>query len=171
MYRARPCTSALLGLALAAWSGTAPALSSDKEQPINLEADSVELDEGTGVSVYQGNVDLKQGSMRLEADKVTVHLAGSRPSKVVAEGRPVKFQQRPDNSKQLIEGRARRAEYRMDSEELVLIGGATLTQGKDSFASDRIVYDRVQARVKAGAAAQGKERVKITIGRQREGAE
>ena len=63
----------------------------------------------------------------------------------------------------MIRGTAKRTEYQVDSEELLLIGDAYLAQGEDSFRSDRIVYDRVAERIKAGAAAQGKERVKMTI--------
>ncbi|MBA1331005.1 LptA protein, partial [Candidatus Endoriftia persephone str. Guaymas] len=51
----------------------ARALSGDREQPIYLEADSVEIDEASGVSVYIGNVVVSQGSMRLEADKMWIH--------------------------------------------------------------------------------------------------
>ena len=41
-------------------------------------------------------------------------------------------------------------------------------QGTDTFRSDRIVYDRLNARVKAGTSAQGKERVRIHITPQNE---
>jgi lipopolysaccharide export system protein LptA len=44
-----------------------------------------------------------------------------------------------------------------------MIGDAVLIQGKDSMRSDRIVYDRVKSVVKAGAAAKGKQRVRISI--------
>ena len=168
MYRAKPLAATLLGLALLVWNPAVPALSGDARQPIELEADSVDIDEGKGVSVYQGHVSLRQGSIRLEADTVTVTFQGRRPQQVVAVGRPVRFQQQPDGDKEPVKGSARRAEYLVDSEELVLIGDAHLKQGRDSFNSDRIVYDRVQAKIKAGAAAQGKERVKITIGSQRD---
>ena len=40
---------------------------------------------------------------------------------------------------------------------------AELSQGSDRFSSDRIVYDRVKAKLKAGAAAKGSERVRVTI--------
>jgi lipopolysaccharide export system protein LptA len=167
MYRPKPRTAALFGLLLALWGGLACGLSSDKDQPIELEADSADLDEGKGLSVYRGNVELRQGSMRLQADTVTVKFDEGQANQVIAEGRPVKFEQLPDDSKQLVKGRARRAEYLISSEELILIGDANLMQGKDSFKSDRIVYDRIKSKIKAGAAAEGKERVKITIGSQR----
>lgn len=140
-----------------------PALPSDRDQPIEVEADGVDLNETTGQSVYQGNVILRQGTIRLEADRITVFHRGNKPSKVVAVGNPVKFRQRPRGQDKVIRGTAKRTEYLVDSEELLLIGDAYLAQGEDSFRSDRIVYDRVAERIKAGAAAQGKERVKMTI--------
>ena len=148
---------------LATLSATAGALQSDKEEPIGVEADSVDIDEGQGVSVYKGNVEVTQGSIHITAEKVTVTHKKGEADLVVAEGTPVTFQQQPDGDKGLVRGRALRTEYRTDSEVLLMIGEAVLTQGKDSFRSDRITYDRARAVVKAGAAAQGKERVKITI--------
>lgn len=149
---------ALLLTAIAPWAG---ALESDKEQPIELAADSVDIDEGKGLSIYRGDVDLRQGSIRLRADVVTVHQAGRKTSKIVAEGRPVKFQQQSEKGP--VRGEARRVEYEVASENLFLIGDAVLVQGKDSMRSDRIAYDRVRAVVKAGAAAEGKQRVRISI--------
>ena len=62
----RHLNKVLLAL-LFALSCSAHALSSDKDQPIELAADSVDVDEGKGVSTYKGNVDLRQGSMKLLA--------------------------------------------------------------------------------------------------------
>ena len=144
-------------------SGGVLALSGDKNQAIEIEADSVDIKESEGVSVYQGNVVLRQGSIEVTADKVTVEHKGGKPSKVVASGGPARFKQRSGDDKPDMVGQANKMEYRVDSEELILSGKARLSQGKDSFASDRIVYDRVKAVVKAGAAAKGSERVRITI--------
>jgi lipopolysaccharide export system protein LptA len=158
MFHARRlATLVALGLLI----GPTAALESDRRQPIELAADSVDIDEGKGVSIYRGGVDLRQGSMRVQADVVTVHQKGRKPTKIVAVGRPVKFRQQSDKGP--VEGEARRVEYAIDSENLVLTGDALLVQGKDSMRSDRIVYDRQRAIVKAGAAAQGKERVRISI--------
>ena len=136
-------------------------LAPDKNQPIELAADSVDIDEAKGVSVYRGDVDLRQGSIRLRAVVVTVYQVGRRAGKVVAEGRPVKFEQRAEKGP--VKGEARKVEYEVKSENLVLSGDAVLVQGQDSMRSDRIVYDRVRSVVKAGGAAQGKQRVRISI--------
>ena len=155
------CTALALLAPFLLLCGTVAALESDRNQPIELAADSVDIDEGKGMSVYRGDVDLRQGTMRLRADVVTVHQRDRKPAKIVAEGRPVKFEQQ--SKKGPVKGRAHRVEYQVDSENLTLAGDAVLIQGKDSMRSDRIVYDRVRAVVKAGAAAKGKQRVRISI--------
>ncbi len=157
MYRVK----SFLVLILLCCTAPTPALESDKEQPIELAADSVDIDESRGTSVYRGDVELRQGTIHLRADLVTVHQDKRKPTKIIAEGRPVKFSQQSDKGP--IKGEARRAEYEVNSENLVLIGDAVLTQGKDRMRSDRIVYDRVRSVVKAGAAAEGKQRVRISI--------
>ena len=157
MYRA----NALLPLTLMLFASSLPALESDQDQPIELTADYADIDESRGLSIYKGDVDLQQGSMRLRADIVTVHHVDRKPERMVAEGQPVKFQQQSDKGP--VKGEARRAEYEVGTENLILIGDAVVVQGKDSMRSDRIIYDRVRSVVKAGAAAKGKERVRISI--------
>ncbi|MCP3868950.1 MAG: lipopolysaccharide transport periplasmic protein LptA [Gammaproteobacteria bacterium] len=139
------------------------ALESDKNQPVYIEADSVEINDGTGISVYQGNVDVTQGSIHLTADKVTVTQRPGNANHIRAEGNPVTFKQNMEDQKKPIEGSARIAEYDTESEILHMIGNAVLLQGKDSFKSDRISYDRSKSLVRAGTSAKGKERVKISI--------
>ncbi len=143
---------------------TAPLLGSDREQPIYIEADSVEIDEGSGSSLYQGEVILVQGSTRITADQVSV-LQGEqrRQERVVAVGSPVTFRQQEGPAARLVEGRALRIEYDASGDVLVMIGEAELLQGGDTFRSDRIVYDRRRELVRAGASVQGSERVRITI--------
>lgn len=155
--------ASLLLAGLACGVPTAQALSTDKDQPINIEADSVDIDDSKGVSVYRGSVILTQGSIHLDADRVTVYHPDKKADKIVAVGKPVNFRQRPDNSDQDVKGRALRVEYFAASEDLVLIDEAYLEQGGKSFASDRITYDRRLAVVKGGAAAQGKQRVQVTL--------
>ncbi len=143
--------------------GMAQSLPSDKDAPVNIEADSGEIDQATGTTIYEGNVIITQGSMRLEAGKVTVKYEDKKLYKLTATGTPARFRQKPDETKGWVRGKGNKIQYLIGSEELVLTGNAELKQGEDSFSSDRIVYDRVQSKLKAGAAAQGKERVKVTI--------
>lgn len=146
----------------AAWP--VAALDSDQEQPLYVEADAAELDDRQSISLYIGNVEIEQGSMRIFADEVLVHHRPNRqPRKIIAIGNPVRYRQALDDDPDEVNGRALRVEYEADRDEITLIDQAELTQGEDRFASDRIVYNRITERVTAGTSAQGRERVKIRI--------
>lgn len=140
----------------------ATALSSDRDQPIHIEADSVTIDDRSGLSTYQGNVELRQGSMHLSAQRITVFGLRS-PTKIVAEGDPVRFRQRPDGKGQDARGEASRLEYLTDQNKLMLLGKAKLSQGDNVFQSHRIEYDVSRARVRAGEKSPGSERVRVTL--------
>lgn len=144
-------------------SSMAHSLPSDKDAPVDIEADSGEMDQAMGTTIYQGDVIITQGSMRLEAQKVTVLYKNKKPYRLTATGTPARFKQKPDESKPWVHGAANKIVYLMHSEEVILTDNAELKQGGDSFRSDRIVYDRAKAKLKAGAAAEGKQRVKATI--------
>jgi len=136
----------------------------DQDRPLYLESDSAELDEANAISHYKGNVFVKQGSMEIEADEMTVHhYPDRRPKRIIAVGKPAKYRQDVEGEKEKVEAEALRMEYEVEVDEITLIDQALVYQGKDTFRSDRIVYDRANDRVKAGASVQGKERVKILI--------
>lgn len=159
---------ALLGLALLEplfWAArSALALEDDQYQPMYIEADAAELDEKQSTSLYIGNVEVTQGSMRIQADEMLVHHASDRRiKKIIAIGQPVRYRQRLEDDPDEVTGQALRMEYEAEPEELTLIDEAVLIQAEDRFASDRIVYNRISRRVTAGTSAQGRERVKIRL--------
>ncbi len=158
-----PGPSALsLSVLLASLLASAPAwaLKDDDKQPLLIEADKVELDEAKSTSVYVGNVQVNQGSMRLLADHVTVYHHDDRRVKyIIALGQPAKYKQLMDGDQGEVHAFAKRMDYDAVKDELVLIGDALLIQGQDRLSSQRIVYDRAQERMRAG----GSGRVKITI--------
>lgn len=141
---------------------TLQALSGDRDQPMHLEADSVSIDEGTGVSLYQGNVVITQGSLKLWADRLWIHRRDGKTDKLISEGQPTRFQQTTDEQEE-VRGRALRAEFYVDRDELLLFDDALLEQGPDQFRSDRIIYNRTSSQVKAGTSADGKQRVQVII--------
>jgi len=160
-----PRPSAVTLLLAACLAGPVTALESDREQPIYLEADSVEIDERRGISVYRGHVKVTQGSSELTADEVTVNQT-KEGDRVVATGSPATFSQQRDNRPEPVRGSARRIEHRSAENLLILTGAAEFSQGGDRFSSERIEYDTrsdlVRAGQAAGAAKPG-ERVRIVI--------
>jgi lipopolysaccharide export system protein LptA len=144
---------------------SAPTLSleDDSRQPIYIEADGATYDDNTGVSIYTGGVEVSQGSMLLNSDKLVVYTKDRKPYKFVATGNPVTFKQTPKPGDEDVHGRSLTAEYYTDTELLVMIEKAVVRQGQDTYASERIEYDRKNAIVKAGQASSNGKRVHITL--------
>ena len=133
---------ALLCVAACCASGSALALATDKDQPIEIEADYAELRKNERQTIYKGNVIVTQGSIRMWGDVLTVHYDENDDLKdAILEGKPAHFKQRPDSSEEDFEGEALRMEYHAQDERLHLIDDAKLVQGKSSFAGPLIVYD------------------------------
>ena len=160
-HRARPILARLLAASLlSSLAANAWALKEDASQPIYIEANDVEVRETDNTSVYVGNVQVDQGSMRLLADHVTVHHRDNRqPRFIIALGQPAKYKQQLDGDQGEVQAFAKRMEYDADKDELILIGEGLLIQGEDRLSGERILYDRAKAQFRAGGAG----RVKITI--------
>ncbi|RJQ47482.1 MAG: lipopolysaccharide transport periplasmic protein LptA [Gammaproteobacteria bacterium] len=158
----RSLKAALLLLALG-WAGAPGALSTDKDQPINIEADTAEIDDKKGISIYRGNVVVTQGTLRLDADIVTAYTPDRQLQKVVAEGNPARYKQRPDKKDEDMRARARRMEYYANTGQLILYEGAHLWHEGNEFSGNRIEYDTRADVVQAAKAPTGKERVQVVI--------
>jgi len=113
----------------------------DRDKPVNLEADTVTLDDVRKVSVYQGNVVLSQGTLMLRADRVQVTQNASGLDKLSATGRPVAFRQKLDGRDEFIEGYADRIEYDSVNSQLEMIGQAQLRRGDDELRGAQISYN------------------------------
>ena len=131
-----------IGLLLAARLGPVAALSTDPDQPVEIQADFAELDDEAGRTTYIGNVVVTQGSIKMTGDRVIAEFDDNRALKdVYVKGRPAYFKQTPDGGKEDVEGQALEVEYHAKKNQLVLIKEAHLNQGARSFEGYRINYD------------------------------
>jgi lipopolysaccharide export system protein LptA len=162
----RTRTDTLLALLAAALlAPPAGALTSDREQPILIEADSAEADDVKRTTVYKGEVVIDQGTLRITGDHVTIHYDERGDfTKLIALGNPARFRQLPDGQKNeesnFQRARASRMEYYKESDTIVLLGNAVYGQGGDRVAADRIEYDSRNSRMKARTVAASKEKKK-----------
>lgn len=159
----KPCAAgrALTLIALAALSSVCLGAPQDRNQPIYLEADRVEMDDVKGISVYTGAVKVSQGTMLLRGDKVVVYTQNREPARYVASGAPAHFEQQPKAQQAAIVATARELDYNVKTETLELRGGARLTQGRDSFEGERMSYDSARSLVTAAGGSGGRIRMVI----------
>ena len=138
------CASAAALVLVAALFAPDPAwaLSTDREQPIEIEADFTELDDEEGTTVYIGNVVVVQGSIRMTGDRLRVNFTPERELKdAYLEGRLATFKQTPDEGKEDVEGEAINIEYHALENMIYLIEKAKVTQGERLTQGHRINYD------------------------------
>ena len=152
-------------LALAGFTAGASALSTDREQPVRIDADRASLDDRRRVAVYEGNVVLHRGSLRITGETVTMHFdEGYDLTTLVSEGTPADFRQQLDSGA-VQHGQAQRIEYSGKSGAMVFIGGARISQGRFEMEAHRIDYDSVSGNI-AGASTDGEPgtgRVTLTV--------
>ncbi|MFQ5489052.1 MAG: lipopolysaccharide transport periplasmic protein LptA [Gammaproteobacteria bacterium] len=95
---------------------TLSALPSDREQPIYIEADSVEIDDASGISIYRGNVHYIQGTTELTADEATVYSEQRKFKKLVATGDPAHYTTLPEGKQEKMTAEALTIIYLTDQE-------------------------------------------------------
>jgi len=137
------------------------ALSDDSTKPINIQADSAEINDISGISTYRGNVEIVQGSMVLTGDIVILETADKKVKKIISEGNLSTFKQTTDDGRK-INAEAKKMVYSITGNEIILTNDATLTEAGNTFTSDKITFYTDKEIVKAGSSS-GKDRVNITV--------
>ena len=130
---------ALMGL-LVLLPGTGQALPEDRDQPIRITADQALRDEKQGFTVYSGNVRMDQGSLHIDADKITVYHSAEETDRIVAEGSPAHLQQRPERDKGLMHANAEVIEYFKAEERVHLSKAARIEQDGAIVTGETIEY-------------------------------
>ena len=120
-----------------------PALAekADKAKPVNVEADSMKMDDVQKTAVYEGHVVLTQGTLMITADRIDVHQDEQGFSLGTAVGKPVYFREKMEGSDEFAEGWANNLEYDGVADKLRLTGQARLKRGEDDLRGNLITYD------------------------------
>ncbi len=135
-------SAAALGLALMlALSGNVWAELADRDKPVNLEADTVIMDDASKVSTYSGNVQLSQGTLLIRADKLVVKEDGAGFQHGTAYGNPASFRQKREGLDEFVEGYALRIEYDSQKDKVELLSQARMKRNQDEVRGNYISYD------------------------------
>lgn len=134
----------LIAACLALIPLAAQAERTDRDQPINIEADKVTVDDRNRTHTFEGNVVLTQGTLELRGSKVVVVQGADGFQTGVAtadEGKLAKFRQKREASNEYIDGEAERIEYDGRNETATLFKRAKVSAGGDVVRGDVIEYD------------------------------
>jgi lipopolysaccharide export system protein LptA len=132
---------------LALWLAAAPVLAQgtqvafggvkqDPTLPVEVTADSLQVNQSDGTAVFKGNVLAVQGEMRLTAGEVRVEYAqgGGAIERLHASG-GVTLVNATDAAE------AAEAVYTLASGNVVMTGNVLLTQGQNAIAGEKLVLD------------------------------
>lgn len=157
-----PAASLLLVAALAV-PFAASAKSSDRNQPIDVDAggsDCSVSDERLPCLLTNG-VTITQGTLEIQATRADLRRSGGEFQRVLLNGGPVKMRQQMDDGG-WVDATAAQADYTMQNDTVVLTGNAVVNQpGQGKIEGQRIVYNMSTGRVQGGGEGQGRVRMQF----------
>lgn len=161
MLHSKSLISAVLCAVL---SLSAYAEKADREKPIEIAADTGMLDQLKGITIWRGNVIVIQGTLKVEADEVTVTRDGQGNQTLVAFGKPVKFRQKMDDKNEYIEGEGNRVDYTTINNLAILTGNARVKRGGDLVVGNVITYNTsTEVYEVKGGTATGPNKGRVTV--------
>lgn len=153
--------AAALAVGLALASPALLAKSSDRGQPMNIEAgnSSGALDD-RHPTVLSNGVTINQGSLQIEADTATITSRGGDPVRAVLTGGPVKLKQVLDDGTPM-NATAGKVDYDLSTEVVIFSEKVNIQQPRGSLSGPRVVYNMKTGMVNSSSDSSG--RVKMTI--------
>ncbi len=131
----------LIALVSLSMSANAFAEAADRNKPIELEADSVIVDDAKKISTYIGNVILTQGTLVIRAAKLVVREDNNGFQHSTSTGNPTTFKQKREGKNEYMTGSGKRIEYDGRMDKVQLYTKAWVKRGEDIVYGDYISYD------------------------------
>lgn len=147
----------LLCFSVFSWS-----LPEDSQQEIRIASDQASLDKLKGEVVYSGNVKMQQGSLSIEAEKVTLIRSKDGLQKIIAQGTPARYEQTLSKNEGKTLAYGETIIYNTQIDQLTLLKNAGLEKQGNLFSGDKIIYLINEQRVKAES-PQEDNRIRMVI--------
>lgn len=161
-----PANKLLLAIAIAACInaagvGAASARSSDRNQPMDIEAgrQTGTLDD-RAPTILTGGVHITQGSLDIRSDRAEISLVGGDPSRAVFTGGPVRLQQQMDDGTPM-NASANRVDYNLKTEIVIFTGDVQIQQPRGSMSGQRMVYNLKTGNIDSGGEGAGRVKMRI----------
>lgn len=133
--------AAWFGLLLLAWSSLLYAENADRDKPLHLESDRAFVDDAKQTSVFEGDVQLTQGTILIHAEKVVLTEDKQGYKHCTATGKLASFRQKMEGSEEYMEGFGERIEYDTRAETVDFYVQARVRRGEDDVQGDHISYN------------------------------
>jgi lipopolysaccharide export system protein LptA len=119
----------------------AQAKTSDRDQPMNVNADHTTANvTQDGDAVLTGNVIITQGTMRVTADRAVIKRKDGDIDEIVLTGGPSTLSQVNDNG-ETMDARAQQIVYTLSNNLMVLTGNVVVAQPRGNLTGETIKYN------------------------------
>jgi len=119
----------------------------DRDKPTQVEANRMSADDARRLNIFEGDVIVTKGTIRLTADRLVVRQDAEGFQFATATGKPARFRQRqdpkpPESEGIWMEGEALRMEMDDKSGRIELFDSARVKRGGDEVAGNHISVDQ-----------------------------
>ena len=132
--------STAIGLCLLLAAFPLQALKTDRQQPLEVNADSTDGTLGDGLATLRGQVEIRQGTLFIQADVANVTKTEGRVRHIELTGAPVHLEQEIEEQG-LVTAQAAQIEYEVASGIVTLTGAADVVHPQYHISGERLVYD------------------------------
>jgi lipopolysaccharide export system protein LptA len=151
--------AAIAALVAAAFAAGAGARTSDRNQPMDIDAASSTCSLGANDSCTLTDATITQGSLRVVAARAIIEQSGGEPSRALMSG-GVTLRQTLDDGNQ-INATANNVDYNLRTEVVVFTGNVEIRQMRGSLNGQRVVYNMRTNQVESGGAGNGRVKMRI----------
>jgi len=116
------------------------ALESDRQQPLEVNADSTDGTLGDGITTLRGDVDIRQGTLHITADEAEVKKNNGLVNSVIFRGKPA-FLEQDIEEQGLVQATANVIEYQVASGLVILTGNADVKHPQYQISGESLTYD------------------------------
>ena len=138
------------------------ALETDRQKPLEVNANSTDGTLGDGVTTLRGAVEIRQGTLHITADEAEVIKADGRVQKVTFKGQPASLQQEIEEQG-LVTATAQSIDYQVASGLVTLSGNADVKHPQYQISGDLLTYDLNIQHFKGSGDDNGNGRIHIRL--------
>ena len=138
------------------------ALESDRQEPLEVNANSTDGTLGDGITTLRGNVDIRQGTLHITADEAEVNKVDGRVNSVTFRGQPA-FLEQEIEAEGLVQATANVIDYQVASGLVTLTGNADVKHPQYRISGELLTYDLNVQHFKGSGDENGNGRIHILL--------
>ena len=151
-----------LSLCLLCLSLPLMALESDRQQPLEVNANSTDGTLGDGVTTLRGDVEIHQGTLHITADEAEVSKIDGRVSSVTFRGQPAFLEQEIEDQG-LVRATSNVIDYQVASGLVTLTGNADVKHPQYEISGELLTYDLNVQHFQGSSDGNGNGRIHIRL--------